>query len=291
MSQRQPSCLQRPAAWRPLQLAWAVLPALGGLLSCTEFEPGTDELSLEVASVQAPPGEDWGCLSTVGPAAPFEADAPTGRVVYSFRLLDLGTLEPVTDVRVRACALTSLNCEEPVTLDLMVDLDGWVDIPLPTGFVGYLEIVGPTTIPSIFLIPPEFPAPGVPEFPGVLPTTADYALLASATLGRPLSPNEGAIAIRVFDCAWNPAVGVSVSADVPAASYYFQSGLPNPRATATDEAGIAGIMGLAPGVVTVRAQQADGLDIAAPRNFIVRAGWLSGAFMRPRRQTDRSPAD
>jgi len=276
---------------RALWFGRAVLPALGSLVACTSFESGADVLVSEVENVAPFPGQDWSCLSTTRPPGPFQANAPTARVVYTVRLLDLATLTPVPDVRVRACALTNLNCDAPVTLDLLVDADGWVDIPLPEGFSGYLEIESPTTIPTLFLIPPELPGPRESEFPGVLPTTADFALLAAAILGRPQAAAEGAIAFRVFDCSWNPAPGVSISADVPGTPYYFQGGLPNPRGGSTDEAGIAGIMGIPPGLITVRMRQRDGLDIAAPRGVIVRAGWMSSTFVKPSRRTEPSPPE
>lgn len=261
------------------------LPVVGCLMACTEFEAGTDELAVGVQNAEAAPGEDWSCLTSAQPAAPYEPEVPTGRVVYTIRLLDLATQTPVPDMRVRACALTNLNCDAPVTADLIADAEGWVDVPLPEDFRGYLELESPTTIPTLYIIPPELPPPGEAEFPGLIPATADYAQLTTVTLGRALADDEAAIALRVFDCSWNTAVGVSVSSDLAGVPFYFQGGLPNPRATATDVAGLAGIMAIPEGLVTVRAQQANGLDIAEPRGVIVRAGWMSASFFKPRRQT------
>src|SRR5688572_887939 len=134
------------------------------------------------------------------------------------------------------------------------------------------------------MLPPELPEPGEPEFAGLIPAMADYAQLTAVTLGRPLREDEGNVVIRAFDCSWDTAVGVSVSADLAGVSYYFQDGLPNPRATLTDADGLAGIMALPAGLVTVRAQLANGVEITDPRGVIVRAGWMSASFIKPRRR-------
>ena len=60
-------------------------------------------------------------------------------VVYSLRLVDLVTQEPVPDVVVDACALTDITCNAPVAARLTPDAEGWVNVPLTSNFTGYLE--------------------------------------------------------------------------------------------------------------------------------------------------------
>jgi hypothetical protein len=154
--------------------------------------------------VAGPPGQDWSCLTASGPRAPFSANTEGTRVVYTLRFLSIGTLMPLPGLRVRVCAATDLACEMPVGREVFADDEGWVDVPYPDGLNGYMEVVSPTTVPSLAPLPLVAPDPTEREFPALLPTAVDFDQLAQATLGRPLAPEEGGIGFRTFDC---PRVG------------------------------------------------------------------------------------
>ena len=126
-------------------------------LACTEFEPGTDELTAggegptDTSSGALTPavGRDWTCLGELR-ADPMIARDNTNpaRLVQSVQVLTLreGRVPPETVVR--ACAQRDLACDSPLTAQLPVDAQGWVDMPLFDGFDGYLEVTSPSTVPS-----------------------------------------------------------------------------------------------------------------------------------------------
>jgi hypothetical protein len=247
--------------------AWAVFSGAG----CSEFASASDRLvASEVAAVVGPPGQDWSCLTPTGPREPFRVTTDGERVVYTLRFLSFGAAMPLPDTRVRVCALTDLACAAPIGREQTADELGWVDIPYPEGLNGYLEVTSAASVPAIAPLPLEAPDPAEREFPALLPTLVEYGQLALATLGRPLGADEGGVGFRAFDCSWNPALGVSMQLDVPGTAYYFQGGLPNPRA--------------------LRATTSDGRDTIPPRAMIVRAGWITAGFVKPSRGAP-PPAD
>lgn len=256
---------------------WAsvVVLASGMPWGCTPFEPGDDQLE-EPSLAQA-----WSCLAQAGElrATPvFSGAAP--RVVYSIQVIDLSSGQIYPDATVRACGLTDVNCEAPVSDTLPVDSQGWVDIPLFRDFVGYLEITSPQTVPSMFYLTEPVLPQATTEFPLTMVSRASIGPLTQLVGVQP-EPGTGIFATRSFDCEGNTASGVTLISEADGVPWYFVDGLPSRMASATSADGVAGLVNVPPGLVLVETFAPGGASIAGRQSLVVRPNWLSTAFMRP----------
>jgi len=257
---------------------WASVVALaaGTVWGCTPFEPGDDQL-VEASSL----AQAWSCLARNDElrATPvFSGAAP--RVVYSIQVIDLSSGDIYPDARVRACGLTDVNCEAPVSDTLPVDSQGWVDIPLFRDFVGYLEITSPQIVPSMFYLTQPVLPQAPTEFPLTMVSLASIGPLTQL-VGVDLEPGTGIFATRSFDCEGNTASGVTLVSEADGVPWYFVDGLPSSMASATTADGIAGLVNVPPGLVLFETLAPDGSSVAGRQSLVVRPNWLSTAFMRP----------
>jgi hypothetical protein len=257
---------------------WASVIALasGMAWGCTPFESGADQL-VEAASL----GQAWSCLARNDElrATPvFSRAVP--RVVYSIQVVDLSSGNIYPDATIRACALTDVNCEAPVTDTLPVDAQGWVDIPLFRDFVGYLEITSPQTVPSMFYLTEPVLPQATTEFPLTMVSLASIGPLTQL-VGVQLAPGTGIFATRSFDCEGNTASGVVLLSEADGVPWYFVDGLPSSMASATSADGIAGVVNVPPGMVLFETFAPNGASVAGRQSLVVRPNWLSTAFVKP----------
>jgi hypothetical protein len=248
-------------------------------LACTEFAPGTD--SQPTGAQQGLSPANWACLRdrtrTQAPSAPVLGD-DVPRIVYSLRFVDLSTGVTYPDIRVRACGIADVDCQNPVQDFLPVDARGYVDIPLFEDFFGFLEISSPQILSSLlFLTEPLKPRLG-PEFPyGVVSRASLDPLLR--LLRVTLEPNSGIFAARAFDCDGNLASDVSYVG--PGIPYYFVGRLPSQDVDATDPEGLGGFVNVPAGLAMIDALAPDGRSITGSQSIVIRDGWLSSFYASP----------
>lgn len=262
-----------------------VFVVAGTYSACTQFESGTDELPVPETSVvnaeRPPPDERWGCLTkTEKPPAPPVPAANAARIVYSVQVIDFATGELLPGTRVRACGLSDVNCERPITETVEVDSRGFVDLPLFENFTGFFEYTGPQIAPYLVYQAEPLPAQSFTDYPFAAISKANVAPLIQL-LGLTEEEGTGIVAIRAFDCQGNPASGVSLSSQSRAVPWYFVDGLPTLDSTATSADGLGGFVNVPAGVMLMDAKTPSGVSIAGPQSFAVRPGWVSGMFLRP----------
>jgi hypothetical protein len=184
---------------------------------------------------------------------------------------------------VRACAQRDVECAEPLTDNLPVDGEGWVDVPLFEGFDGYLEVTGETVMSTVlFYAGPLAPGTEVDHTPLALIEVGRLPALSGAT-GTAQDPSLGLVVLRSFDCRGDAAPGVSFSIDKPGFAWYFVGGLPSSTAVATaPESGLGGFINVDPGVAVVNAAlPGSSLPIAKPKSVLVRRGWMTAMRFLP----------
>jgi hypothetical protein len=249
-------------------------------VACTEWAPASDRIP-DVNETMLQGGEgagaDWSCLGAESTPPP-PPGAPGTMIVYSQAFVDLATGDPVTDATVRACGLTDITCANPVSDVIRTDAEGSVSISLVSSFRGYLEVVSPRMIPYIVALP-DGPLRTMRDYPVVLISPESFLALVMA-LQIPADANSGAIGARAFDCDGNTAAGVRFRSTAGGSDWYFENGLPNRTRLQTDDAGLGGFAGTAPGVALFEAMLVDGTPVVS-RSLFVRGGWLTSAFMRP----------
>jgi hypothetical protein len=252
-----------------LVCAWAAT-----LQACSDYESASDRYT---GSLQPGEGADWSCLQST-PEPPRTPGLAGGVIIYSLRLVDLATDEPYADATVRACGLTDIQCDTPITPTLSSDDDGWVNVRLTENFVGYLEIESPRAVPYLF----HLPAAGLAtkaDFPLAMIAVESFGALLEA-FELPFDPGLGAIAVRSFDCRGRPAAGVDLSLSVAGVSWYFEQGLPTTSRLQTDDSGLGGFVRSVPGVSLLGASLPDGRLIES-KSIIVRPAWMTAGYLRP----------
>lgn len=195
------------------------------------------------------------------------------------QMVDLSSGVIYRNLQVRACALTDVNCTNPLTNMLSVNEQGRVDVPLFQNFTGYLEITSDELVPQLFYVNAPLQPRAEPDFPLAMVSLASLGPLLQL-LGE-VEPNTGIIGIRVFDCQGATANGVSLSSNSDQARpWYFVDGLPSSTQQETGREGLAGFINVPPGLNVVRAEGADGTDLG-PQSMVVRPGWMSSMYIRP----------
>lgn len=277
------------ASARARGAAWLSMVALvcAESIACTEFEPGTDELGPEMVTQQqfpAPgPGRDWSCLSAAEPPPMLLRDPAGERLVQSLQILNLATGQVIPNVSVRACSQRDVECTTPLTENIPLDAQGWVDVPLFEGFDGFLEVTGESLMPTVlFYADPLAPGSEVDHTPLALVELALLPALSGAT-GTPQELTRGLVVLRSFDCRGDAAPGVTFSIDKPGVPWYFVGGLPSSTAVATaPESGLGGFINVEPGIAVVNAAlPGSPLPIAAAKSVLVRPGWMTAMRFLP----------
>jgi hypothetical protein len=277
----RPLCARKPGC-SSLVLSLLGVPTSG----CSSYEPASDILMVVEANepALAPPGEDWSCLSeSVEAAIPIFAG--NERVVYSVQILDLATGRVHPDVRVRACGASDVTCDSPLAADLSVDAQGYVDIPLFRGFIGFIEITGSEIQPSAVFVNDALQPRIAPEFPFSVISLDSLAGLMQL-LGLRQAPMTGLLSFRALDCQGVPAPGVTLSLEGVGQRWYFVDGLPSLSASSTGSQGIGGYINVPVGVALVEARTRDGSSVAGTQSLAVREGWMGSMFVRPRAAID-----
>jgi len=162
------------------------------------------------------------------------------------------------------------------------DAAGMYSLVIPTGGValdGYLKATL-TGFLDTYLYPPK-------------PLDADFAsaslnmvnqstldLLSGTLCGMAQDGAKGLVAVLVVDANFMPVAGATISSTPTAAKYcYNMGGFPNKNATMTDTDGIAYMINLAPGDVTVNASKSGSTFLSHKVN--ARAGTLTTTPIAP----------
>ena len=214
------------------------------------------------------------------PSAPVFAGAAP-RVIYSLQMVDLSSGAIYRTIQVRACALTDVNCANPLTDWINVNEQGRVDVPLFQNFTGYLEIMSPELVPQLFYLTEPLQPQARPEFPLAMVALTSLVPLVQL-VGVELQPTMGLIALRIFDCQADTAIGVSLSTeDDVAVPWYFVGGYPSSQQTETGTEGLAGFLNVQPGLAVFEATNPDGMVLGGRQSVLVRPGWMSSMYLRP----------
>lgn len=271
-----------------LPLEWSVA-CIVMATACTAYEPGTDTLTEE--SAELTPGESdvpadgpWSCVpDSVEPTRYLGEESASRRLVRSVQLLSLVTSAPIPGITVRACAQRDLECSVPLTPDLPVSADGWVDVPLYEGFLGYLEVRGETVMPSALVF--TSPVVGADTGSGGAYALVESDVLSSLTaaIGAQQSPMLGLVAVRALDCNERDASGIHYEIDeTGVVPWYFVGGLPSNTVSQTADSSLGGFVNVPPGLSIVSALLAPSQrTIVAPTSVLVRPGWMTIARFIP----------
>jgi hypothetical protein len=196
----------------------------------------------------------WSCLTTPITTSAVGAGPYTVRVP----LIDVSTLEPVAGVTAFVYKKTDQGLEHPSGPFVSGD-DGYLTLrvePLgASGFEGFMSLTQPDSVTA----PPAyyFFNPAIGGDTEVAPVrVASLAAVTSlvTNVGENVDTSRGFIVTSAEDCLGNAAAGISYSstvADSGTLAFYSEGHLPTTKASATDDSGYGGLIGVVPGNVTL----------------------------------------
>lgn len=269
-------------AWRRTLDVTTLLPWIVVIAACTGLEPGSDTLPnhmirREGADAAPPPSVDtaWACLDQPAPA---RAVARVASVRLTLVIADIGLEAPPEGVKVRACHLLDVACQTPVTGSVEPAPDGSLQLVLPQGFTGFVEITSSDSVPTLFFPSAALSSDAVEEL-WVL-TRAGLEALAAAG-GTRIDAGRGHLLVRAFDCEDAPASEVEVSSRGGGQPFRFENGLPSLGSSVTTANGLAGFVNVPPGLAVLSGRELGSGRAAGRASVIIRPEWLTYGDVKP----------
>ncbi len=254
-----------------------------GFVACSGFADEDDVLATDPETGQSTQTSSaWDCRSSSTISDPLVySEAASLRLTLG--VIDIATRRPPPGLRVRACLITDLGCERPLTESLSVSEDGVVTVPLAVGLSGFLELTGDGVAPALFILPSPLSqqvATLLQSQPVILIPNGAEPNTATA-LRMPSDPAAGTLVVTAFDCAGQPAAGVRLELDTVALPFAIVDGLPIMNQTTTTSYATAGFVNVTPGVAVVRGYRADTGQLVGQDAVPVRPGWDTLVSMLP----------
>lgn len=215
---------------------------------------------------------NWSCLDSFGRESTLIPRSTEQRWVYSRRFVSYLDGRPIPQLSVRACQLADIDCQDPVTVAGPAGAEGWLDLTLPEGFGGYLELSAPRFVPGLWFLGELSPTKGSYEYPISL-VDLQTATEFSIAVGTELDPSRGLIFLYVFDCDGVPAADIQFTSDRNDSPWYLVTNIPSFATSVTSAHGVGGFANVQPGVSLLQSQFADGTPLGPPRAVYVRPGW------------------
>jgi hypothetical protein len=214
----------------------------------------------------------WGCIGHVDP--------PKGGMMIkvTIKVVDLVSTAPVTSATVKLCSKYDPPCNSPLGIPT-VGSDGTVTATIASDFQGYFDVQAKGYLTSLAFV--DATVTNTNSDIQLIPQTAGVTLAKGA--GVTIDPGAGIILARTTDCTGSASAGVSVSIfpSVKETGFYTIAAGVSPGATATDNAGNAGFVNVAPGTPTLTATRGPGGQEIGKVTTLVRAGAVTYQLMSP----------
>lgn len=189
---------------------------------------------------------------------PAEIPVPrSGTVRYSLRAVDFVSRMPAKNVTAAACLSTDAGCEAPVARFTDSNGSAMIELDLPHGFLGFIEVKS-DALPAIsYLTKPVTKDTTDRDLPVLQPSTLFFV---SALIDHEFDPTKGLALVDAFDCSGVPAGGVQISESRGTSTrFYVVDSAPSLDATVTEYDAVnnvadAGFLNIQPGFVTFEAR-------------------------------------
>lgn len=230
----------------------------------------------------------WGCLGNVT----WPAQDPTVKVLYRGHFLTALTEAPIANLDVKACGRLDVDCTSPIASGT-TDADGYVNLDVPKGFNGYLQMIADPALgimPSVGAVLPPIEQGDAPDASIAAAVSIHLITKAAfdgllAQIGASADPALGHVFGLAVDCAGKPAAKVSIHAGTVSTStiayYTAATGIPSVTAQETAQAGEAGFINLPVGSATISATSNEVSKKIGEYSAMVRAGTITYLPMPP----------
>jgi hypothetical protein len=205
---------------------------------------------------QLKPDPNWACLDDDAAMAP---PTPTQvRIIVPF--LNVVSGEPTPGVNVEACERLDADCQMPAATGVS-NAEGEVDLRLPGGFNGYLRWQAEQIYPTMFFFGAPLLADAIVPVNVITPQV--FEGLNAQFRGSSIE-GRSAVVVTVKNCRGGLAEGITLSTpegDSATRAFYMVDGLFPPSQTETTAAGLARLINVPQGNVSITGRLADGREI------------------------------
>lgn len=221
----------------------------GAIERCAPSELCLDDTCWPKAEASA-----WVCDSPPEPNT-------SGVVSYRVQVLDFVTQLPGKDLTARACRINDIGCDNPLASVEDLTGSGRLELELPIGFMGTIEIDGDEMLTALYTFTRPLLKDTVAK--DLLVVSPGALLALSGAAGFDIEDGRGLVILEAFDCSGVGAGGIHFSEDMQSAvAFYIVNELPNVKVTATvrdedNDIAIGGFFNAKPGFTTFSAQLED----------------------------------
>jgi len=189
-----------------------------------------------------------------------------------------------------ACDRLDVACDSPVSDPVTANAGETVELNVPVGFQGYLQILNPTAVSAMeFLARPLFE--DTVGWNLTVATESTVSALGLAT-GTKIDRTLGTVIVIARDCNRTPLAGVTTDISVTQGTdsdagadttvgFYFANMFPNKTQMSTTSEGAAGYVNVPIGSAVLSATVVDSQRSLSPTSAVSRAGWLSYVEVQP----------
>lgn len=225
---------------------------------CSRLGPDLEDGVCVDALCRTRPDPRWDCLEEpVAFVPPAQA-----RVRVVVPIVDAVTNQAVPGVEVMACGTLDSECVMPLATALS-NQQGQAEFQLAGGFNGYLRCQAPGIFPTLYF----FGAPLTRDTTALVNVvTPEVVRGLEARDGIVTLAGRSRVVVDVFDCTGAPAAGVQINVpegDAATTVGYMVDGLYPPSQSETSASGVARILNIGEGYVTLNGRLADGRTIGS----------------------------
>jgi hypothetical protein len=252
--------------------------AVAGLAACTELAPGTDRLSqrIETSLPDASSGDSrWSCLDQ---PVRNSADSVVPTVDLALGVLDTVSGAVPEGLTARACGRRDAFCSMPLVAPVSPSADGMLHLAVAQGFDGYVEIVSPTSVSTMYFVNSPLMRNTVRNL-GIISTVAFQGLARQVSVA--IDPMLGHVLIYVFDCMGEAASDIQLFNVAGGQPFIFVDGLPQLGSDVTALDGIGGFVNVPTGFSVLEGRRAADGRVLGMTSVAVRAGWFSYSDVQP----------
>lgn len=222
------------------------------------------------------PDPAWACLDEAVAVASLNTPQ---QIRFTARLVDIVFQTPVPNIELRVCERLDAECHMPIASSVS-DQAGEVVLTLAGGFNGYLRWQSPDTQPVLFFFDAPFIEDSVVTL-GVV--TARIMEGFDAQFEGQIVEDRAVVVVYTQNCSGAPAAGVRVAAlegDASTRAFYEADGLFPPAQAETTGTGVARIINVPTGNISITGTLSDGREMGISR-VLTRTGFATLTVLSP----------
>lgn len=243
------------------------------------------EPAMTTDSVHALPGR-WSCARALAGAA---TPDPSRKVRVRMDVVDATRLRLPSGLIGAACLADDADCARPVLQNIAPGDDGFLELELPWGFGGYIELQAPDYLPALAYDTRPYTQSTSTHGPPMLTQSALESIAAASGRSADLSA-RGLALLDVRDCDDTAGDGVSFDEVNGQAPFYFvgatasadltQTAISNQLSAGREPRAMGGFADLEPGPTEFHVVLPESGEVVSSVTVVIRAGHITYVRLR-----------